>query len=424
MLEDTHLGGSSKGRTAGFGPVCGGSNPSPPANKYYILMKNTIITLFVSLFISISSALVWFSDSSEVSIYARKGVDYFVENGVLKGYPDGTFKPHKYINRAEMITIIARSKGINMPDNMDNTVFIDIGKDAWYRNYALWGHQNGYLKGYSDKTFRGDALINRSEMAVILQRVFSFDNATTTYKDIPSDAWYSSAVGGLQSIIDMPWKDNYSPHEYVKREEIASILYNLSMYPSMFSTKNERIDIHRTAYRPRVDISREGYNVQAKALTMSVLGNSTTPLTITHNEPFVSLGTVFITNNTDNNATILSLHMWLTTLQNTTLRPENIVLQLTGDDIGTREIEYVRGNSMIISGMQIKLKPSETKEIHVSLKLSDTAPKDIENTDIELSISNGDGYISTTTSSMQSVRIELEGTKMSTITAIKGNYNT
>lgn len=48
-----------------------------------------------------------FKDSSIISNDCKSGVDAMVANGLISGYPDGTFKPKKGISRAEVAKIIS-----------------------------------------------------------------------------------------------------------------------------------------------------------------------------------------------------------------------------------------------------------------------------------------------------------------------------
>lgn len=50
--------------------------------------------------------ILGFNDAGEISEYAKEAVGYFVDLGVISGYPDNTFAPNGYITRAEAAKII------------------------------------------------------------------------------------------------------------------------------------------------------------------------------------------------------------------------------------------------------------------------------------------------------------------------------
>jgi hypothetical protein len=51
---------------------------------------------------------VEFKDFAEIPEWARQAVNVAVQEGMIKGYPDGTFKPQKEVTRAEAVAMIAR----------------------------------------------------------------------------------------------------------------------------------------------------------------------------------------------------------------------------------------------------------------------------------------------------------------------------
>lgn len=53
-----------------------------------------------------------FSDANVVSSWAKDAVDWAVEKGILKGYPDGSLRPGKRITRAEAAMVFLNAKDI------------------------------------------------------------------------------------------------------------------------------------------------------------------------------------------------------------------------------------------------------------------------------------------------------------------------
>ncbi len=48
-----------------------------------------------------------FTDAAQIAPWARKYVETAVKDGIIHGYPDGSFRPHGYATRAEAATVIA-----------------------------------------------------------------------------------------------------------------------------------------------------------------------------------------------------------------------------------------------------------------------------------------------------------------------------
>ncbi|MCH5352850.1 MAG: S-layer homology domain-containing protein [Acutalibacter sp.] len=58
------------------------------------------------------TALKDFSDGKSVSSWAVNAMDWAVENGILKGYPDGTLRPGRTITRAEAAMVFLNAKNV------------------------------------------------------------------------------------------------------------------------------------------------------------------------------------------------------------------------------------------------------------------------------------------------------------------------
>lgn len=57
---------------------------------------------------SAASGKISFSDASKIDSWALSDVATAVKDGLMDGYPDGSFKPQGYATRAEAVTVIAR----------------------------------------------------------------------------------------------------------------------------------------------------------------------------------------------------------------------------------------------------------------------------------------------------------------------------
>ena len=68
--------------------------------KKLILIPGLILTLLLG---QVASAA--FSDVNEGTDYISS-ITWMSENGVIQGYPDGTFKPDQCVNRAEFLKMM------------------------------------------------------------------------------------------------------------------------------------------------------------------------------------------------------------------------------------------------------------------------------------------------------------------------------
>ena len=106
--------------------------------------------------------------------YYTETVVWAAENGIVTGYPDGTFHPNASITREQLAAILwryAKYKGVSMSDQADLSRFTDRDEIAPYAAQAMaWANANGLINGMTATALvpRGDA--SRAQAASILQR--------------------------------------------------------------------------------------------------------------------------------------------------------------------------------------------------------------------------------------------------------------
>jgi len=114
-------------------------------------------------------------DTSEDSWY-HEGVDYALEKGYMVGTSDTTFEPDTDVTRAQLVQILYAKEG--RPD-ADDADFSDVDADAWYADAVSWAADNGIVAGYPDGTFKPDQSLTREELATILYAYTSYKGYDT-----------------------------------------------------------------------------------------------------------------------------------------------------------------------------------------------------------------------------------------------------
>jgi len=117
-----------------------------------------------------------------------------VEQGILTGYPDGTFLPDDSISREEFAAVLARAKGLKPPDS-ESRYFTDVGPDNWsYGNIqALAAAGIIHPVDYEGRLLPEGA-IARIEIATMLVRASGLEQEVdkkavlTTFSD-PMPSW-------------------------------------------------------------------------------------------------------------------------------------------------------------------------------------------------------------------------------------------
>lgn len=142
----------------------------------------------------VTSRSTKFSDADNQ--WFSQAVNYVVEEGMISGYEDGTFRPNENITRAEFAQMIS-----GMVDKMakKDSTFTDV-KDHWAKDAIETVFGAKKVSGYPDGTFRPNRDISRAEAVTIFNAVFnrvtngkSFKNVVignlNRFSDVQSDHW-------------------------------------------------------------------------------------------------------------------------------------------------------------------------------------------------------------------------------------------
>jgi hypothetical protein len=159
--------------------------------------------------------------------WAEENINTWVDQGLVKGYDDGTFKPNEYISRAEFMVLINRAYGFN---EKAPVAFTDVSAGSWYYNDVAIAIKAGYIAGYSDQTMKPNNPISRQEVAAILARLLDIEGRAGSieqFKDytlIPD--WSKSSINAVVTNGYMGgYPDGtFAPNKLTTRAEIVTIL--------------------------------------------------------------------------------------------------------------------------------------------------------------------------------------------------------
>lgn len=156
-------------------------------------------------------------------------IAYVQAQGIVSGYPDGTFRPDAKINRAEFVKIIVLSRYADMEaltTIMDSDVirFPDIQPGSWYEDFAYFARFKQIIEGYPDGTFRGSNLINFAEAAKIIVKTMLGNDVALEKSH--TETWYAEYVFQLTSNNAVPVSIR-SVDQQITRGEMAEMMYRL-----------------------------------------------------------------------------------------------------------------------------------------------------------------------------------------------------
>lgn len=206
-----------------------------------ILSIAAAIVLAFSIFSVPAKAVVTFDDFFATDPYAFE-VIYLYELGIVTGYPDGTFRPNNPITRAEAIAMIGRA--LKLDGTQRATPFKDVSASHWASGFIASGVEEGIVKGFRDQTFRPEASVTRGQAAVMLDRAFEFSDAPdTTFKDVKPSKNYFDAISRLEyaGVVEGYPNNTFKPAKKISRVHFAAFLAR-AVEPSFIPEKRELLN--------------------------------------------------------------------------------------------------------------------------------------------------------------------------------------
>ena len=204
--------------------------------KITALMLAVIFALLQCNFIinAAASADANLSNLSDIKgHYAEKQITDWINKGFILGFPDGTFRPEAEVTRAQFVTLLNRAFKLTGTDKLNKT-FSDVTKDKWFYNDVIIVTSNGILEGYPDGTFGAEKPISRQDAGVIIGRYLSLANISYTnkYQNIADKSEISDyAVENIKTlaesdIITLKSGNKLNPKANITRADAVVWLYN------------------------------------------------------------------------------------------------------------------------------------------------------------------------------------------------------
>ena len=115
--------------------------------------------------------------------WARQNIVEMVEDGLVQGYPDGTFRPDRSLSRAEFYALLVRFKKIPL-ESHPTPSFQDLPPDHWGYPYVETAKKAGYLGLFSQSVqLEPDGPITRGEMVLAAVRALNLESVALSRAD-------------------------------------------------------------------------------------------------------------------------------------------------------------------------------------------------------------------------------------------------
>ncbi|MBN2306477.1 beta-propeller domain-containing protein [Candidatus Peregrinibacteria bacterium] len=185
-------------------------------------MKKAAIFLLSLLFLVPNARAEVFSDV-QGEHFNGDAIQFLKDNGIVQGYPDGSYKPDNRINRAEFTKIIIEA--IYSDEEIEAcsaASFPDVPAGEWFSKYVCMAKKHGVVSGYPDGTFKPAGFINFAEASKIIVEAEDVISVST-YID---EAWYAGYVKTLETLRAIPITVQAFDKQ-ITRGEMSEIVYRL-----------------------------------------------------------------------------------------------------------------------------------------------------------------------------------------------------
>lgn len=331
---------------------------------------NKLLPLALTAAMIVPSVPAMAAPSDIAGHWAESVITQWQSKGLIQGYEDGTFKPGNTITRAEFVTLMNNAKGFWSEGSIN---FSDVKNGSWFYSAVARAVAAGYVKGYSDGSFKPNNTITRAEAAVMIANTAKLSaNEAGAYRftDIGSiPAWARGSVGAVVAAGYMTgYPDgSFDANASISRAEAVSSLNRM---------------LRGTAYQP----------------TQPTTPTTDTTKTTSDDVVIEDKGTTLKNQTVDGNVTIAkSVGNGDVTLRNVTIKGD-LIVKGGGSNTVTLEDVDVRGKARLLKeGVHLHLVgDTDIRNLLIDLAARITGSSSYKD-EIDEIILAGDGDLNKTT---------------------------
>jgi len=119
-------------------------------------------------------AALAFTDTAKIGAWAQQAVAQAVQAGIIQGYEDGSFRPDPGITRAEMAVILANALGQHGESYAATGFADDKNIPVWAKDGVAFVKQAGIVQGKGDNEFAPQDQATRAEAVTVLLNMLTY----------------------------------------------------------------------------------------------------------------------------------------------------------------------------------------------------------------------------------------------------------
>ncbi|MGB3295634.1 MAG: S-layer homology domain-containing protein, partial [Phormidesmis sp.] len=163
--------------------------------------------------------------------WASNYIEALVNLDVVKGFPDGTFRPNDPVTRAQFAALLRQT--FATAETPSAQPFNDVAPGYWAAEAITAARTSGFLSGYPGNVFNPEQNISRVQSLVSLTSGLDYQgddfDLASYYSDtsIIPDYARSSIVAATRSalVVNYPILSQLNPNRQATRAEVAAAIY-------------------------------------------------------------------------------------------------------------------------------------------------------------------------------------------------------
>ena len=205
-----------------------------PRSTTALLVAVSFIGSSAIPFMSIASALAQTSfNDVPTNYWAQTFIQELASRDIIKGFPDGGFRPNDPVTRAQFAAML--NKSMNKASIRNGVTFVDVDPNYWAASAIQKAYTTGFMAGYPGNIFEPTQNIPRVQILVSLANGLNYtanqapETLLQTYADagsIPNYARNSvAAATENRMVVNYPNVQFLNPNQSATRAEVAAFIY-------------------------------------------------------------------------------------------------------------------------------------------------------------------------------------------------------
>ncbi|MDX2099297.1 MAG: S-layer homology domain-containing protein [Leptolyngbyaceae cyanobacterium bins.59] len=240
--------------------------------------------------------------------WAQGFIQELASRDVIKGFPDGSFRPNEPVTRAQFASMVRNA--FNRAQIRGNVSFVDVPSNYWAASAIQSAYTTGFMAGYPGNVFNPSQNIPRVQVLVSLANGLSYSNSASAetvlqqyYSDAGQVPGYAvpsvAAATQNQVVVNYPDVRFLNPNQTATRADVAAFIYQALNRAGQVGTINSPYIVGQTApTQPTAQLRIPAGTVlpvRYEKEKILLAPNETVPVTLTVSQNIVtSQGTVLI----------------------------------------------------------------------------------------------------------------------------------